>query len=1533
MPPPVPGPKPAKPRPGKLFRRFRRTVRAVFIVLLLLPVVLVILTQGPVPKWLVARSVRKATGAEFDASWVSLKLDGRFVATDATLSVPASSGLVGDAARLAEAKRIDVVLDWSAWAAGVVVPTSVKVSDPVVRISLDRATNELNISRLAPAASGVSSISSVPRIDVVRGALVIAEHDSESAGGGGKGAGAGYSELVRLDTDGWVSPVFGTKRYLVRLHAKNPTDEQMAFDLTGEVDLAALRGEIKSTAIELSRWTPERVPSATRSIWEQLRLRGRIAGTTWRYAPETGLDTTLNLDDVSLNAPIASGRAEITGSRNPRMENVTGTLRVVSGGPAIGLHADLRGLFEDLPARVRLDSRALSLDAGYSAVILAERFQLEKDPRILWFAPEVVQRNFEKFSGPTAVIDARIEVTRKPPEAPGVPGETSIAGTLVFENGTAAYEMFPYPMVGMAGSVRFDEEKVHIVGIHGRGPTGARLFAEGTIDPPTADSRYDIRVTATDVPMDSTLRDALLASKGAALVDSIFSQKRYEELLAKGLIRPRAQGGAPAPDAVPPFEVFAGTIDSIQVHVTSGFGREQPVHQDIAVRFKDVHALPDLFPYPLSGSDVSVRIGDDYVAVRGEGLTGLYGGNATVDARVDIVPMPKGPDGAAAWDYRPTISVRTTNFPIEPLLINALPEQLSSDDEAGSDKGGFSIKSFLTQLHLDGPVDADIDVRPGVAVGDKPTVSAAVLFEGVTARPDHPAAEAGGDTAARLVMENLIGAIRVSDKGLSIDSLEGRLTPASVEATEQGPALPAHFRVDGEWSFVKGGPDTRQAATGLTATVRDLDVALPLEDLLRPIVPAAADEIVPLRAQRAPAGRIDLAVNLKQHEAPSDAVSVAATVTQAKNLQLTVTGQRVEIVQESGSVGVQLELPPSSPSSDSALKASPPPRIVLDNLAAHLLIDGEGIGFLSANGVVSMPAEATADAPATPLLVFEPLAVNLRGVRLESPVTRQLAERYGGAAVGEQIKSLKPEGLVDGELRLALPPGETDPAEWTPWVAIRPRWLAVTRGEGTDAQRMLFPLISGQVTLDGALEGGGGNGGGGRFEELTIVDEGWFANFNGTWQRTAAAPDPAAAAPSGGWSIDGTLDFESSGLPHSLLALLPPSVGAAVEGAKLQVLGDIEAPGTAVRLWSTGSAEGVEAPLRFSLSGEATFAGLFADPGITIDDANGSFAVVTARDGHGPARTHVRLKETAMRIAGLKVTGAEGELELKGEGTVNVPTLTGDAYGGRLLMTANAAQEPQAADVVPPALPAPDAPAAPSTPMRYTGSLELAGLRFADLLRDLQRTRPTVEGPLPPDTLVIADDDLPPDGSRGLVEAQLSVEGTTGDPASRTGRGEIRIAGGTAVLDLPGLTTLLSLASLQLPVSSPFDFAHADVHLVGDTLTFDRAAILSDSLALLGTGTMSIDTRALDMRMAGRGRARIPLLTDLLDGFRDELITARIRGTPDKPELTFENFSAVRAAFQGTTNPLSEALKTDLDRLERDRQRTLGVVVEAGRSN
>ncbi|MBY0396435.1 MAG: AsmA-like C-terminal region-containing protein [Thermoleophilia bacterium] len=1286
----------------------------------------------------------------------------------------------------------------------------------------------------------------------------------------------------------------------MHLRARSPDDDRMAFDLSGEVDLGGpesagdFRTELKMTPIDLAAITAARLPTGVREVWEQLHLRGSVAGTALRFTPESGMDITITLADVSLNAPIASGRAEITGSRPPRMEGVAGTLRLVQSGPSRGLHADMRGLFEDLPARVRFDSRALSLDAEYGAVVMADRFQLEKDPRILWFAPEVVHRNFERFSGPTAVVDARIEVNRRPPLGPGLPGETSIAGTLVFENGSAAYEVFPYPMTALSGTVRFSDDEVRIVGIRGRGPTGARLFAEGTIDTSTAQGGYDIRVTATDVPIDSTLRAALLASPGAPMVDAVFSQKRLDELVAGGLVAVPGLGPGAGP-GVPRFDLFSGTVDSIQVHVLAWGQKEaEPViHQDIAVRFRDVNALPEMFPYPLKGTDVSVRIGDDAVVAHGENVTGLYGGAAEFDARIDVLPaddaMNAANGGSSAWRYRPTLRIRTERFPIEPVLINALPDA-AAGPSAGGPGGAFSIKEFLLKLGLNGPVDAAIDVTPGGRGIDQPSVAASILFDKVTAAPEHPGDPGSG---LPLAIDSLIGAITASSTGVSIDSLEGTLAPRQPDPALVGPLLGARFRIDGEWSFAGSGAPAAPGKTDLALAVADLDARLAVEDLLRLFSPSAAERVLAVRRDRDPSGRVDLTLSVKDLDRGGRGLGVTASVSKAGGLAVTVAGQRAEIVQEGGSLTARLELPEAASG-----RPPPPARIDLDRLSAQLRIDGEPMGSLSVSGEFSPPTEGSAGGAGTPLLVFRPLEAELRGVRLESPVTRRLAERLGGESVGEVVARYTPEGLIDGEVRLTLPGGAADPARWEPTVTLRPRWLALTLGEGDDRRRVLLPLISGEAHLDRA---------GGVFDELTVLDEGLLARFNGRWRRGPADGAQGPALQPGGWSVDGLLNVETQGLPPALLALLPPSIESGLSASRVQLLGELTVPNASVRVWNDAGEEG--AP-EFAVAGSARVTGLFADPGLSVHDAAGEVRFSSARSGGGPAETRLELDGASMRIAGLRLVNASGRLTLPGDGTARVPDLQGEAYGGRLFLEAQSG------------------PRAGGGGGRgaYSGALKLAGVRFADVLRDLERNSPVGGGPLPPLSLAPAPPEEPaPDGSRGLIEAQLSVSGTTGEDASRSGRGEVRIAGGRAVLELPGLTPVLSLAAMQFPTSSPFDFAHADVHLVNGTLYFDDLVILSDALALLGAGSVGTDGRRLDLHMVARGRSKVPLLTDLLDSFRDELVTARVLGSLAAPRVSLENFSAVRSVFGGRANPLSQALRVDLDRLERDRQRTLGV--------
>jgi hypothetical protein len=1464
-------------RPGKLYRRFRRVVRTVFVLLCLLPVGALIVTQGPVARWLLAREVRRATGAELSTAGVSLKLDGRLVIDEPRLRAP---GLAGEAGEIARAQRVTVMLDWTGWASAVVLPTDVQLVRPVVRASLDKRTNALNLAQLGAGGAGLSTMSAstftrVPRVDVEGGRIILGEHDAQ--------AGEAFTTLAQLDARGWFAPIGGSDTYVVRLRAQEasqpgdaaaPAPPGAPIDIDGRLNLAEGTGVLSAGALDLSRWDASRVPSAARDVWESLRLRGQIAGSEFRFSRATGLVTTLRLRDVSLLVPVAAGRPDITGSRSPRMDGVSGTLRLTTAGPSPGLQAELTGSFEDLPARVRLQTQGLELTAPYQAVISADAFRLEKDPRILWFTPDIVRFNFDRFGGPTATVDARIELARGRPPGDGQPGETSIRGTLMLRDGTVAFEKFPYPIVNVSGTVTFDDDAVRIIGIRGEGPTGARLLGEGVVDPPNGDARIAIDVYATDVPLDDVLTGAIARSKGRELADAIFSREVYERLQREGhllsasrrasLVRERAEideryagpnqdGSDRTPtgqDAARAEEIdrqlarpdfnFGGVIDAIGVHVRSDYGFDSDTKTDVRVRFAQAGLLTRFFPFPVRADRLAMRITDDYAELVGRGLRALNGGVADLDARVDIRRDPQ----TGEWTYDPNVSIKGRGLRIDELLIGAIPEGgLKPAAPAGADEaapgGARRVKQLLRELGVQGQVDADIKLS--TPPGGQTELQALVVFADAQAMPGAP----GVGASPRVRVSQLHGAIFVDDELVTLGSVEGRIAGPG-----DGPE-PAWFRLEGEWPMRAGA-----RAQGLSLDTTGLDLSVAMEDLLAPITSQGAEMVARLRGQWSPAGRLDAQAVVLPATTPEGAPGVRVTARNAQGLSLLVDGQRVQVTQRAGEVTVRT-------GGDGA--GTPDATLAFDRLRADLALEGVPLGALELDGEA-----AVVDGQ---LRVQEPVSLLLRRVAFESPVVRQLIAKYAGEARLALYDRFAPRGEFDAEVELKPGPGSDEPVVRA---SLRPRALEFA----AEGRRYAFDLMSGELRLEGEQL---------RADWLTMIGAGWTAMVNG--QITTGER----------WAFDGEATLESEGLAPELLDMLPPGTRAQVQQRGLQA-GALTLGATTLRLGA-----GQDGQISVRATGDVSIERVQGDLGLPVENAQlaARFALAWPEDQRpaGDWRLDLRGRVERARVEGLLVQDVTLDLSAQRAGReIAVHEIDGAFYGGRFALRADAQRDERTT---------------------YRAGVRLAGVSFADLTADLGRRGPGLTGPPLPDGFALPDSPAPDaDLSRGSISAELSLAGALGEPDARTGRGRVRVAGGRAVIDLPVVSRVLELSNLQLPMGDQFDYASGEVFLRGQVIELDHVVLLSRSLAMIGWGEVEQPDWKLRLQFNSRARARVPVVSNLMEAFRDEVITTYVRGTAAEPTYRFEPLTGTRrvlAGLLGIRQRIGAQPQVDLPWFEADR--------------
>ncbi len=156
---------------------------------------------------------------------------------------------------------------------------------------------------------------------------------------------------------------------------------------------------------------------------------------------------------------------------------------------------------------------------------------------------------------------------------------------------------------------------------------------------------------------------------------------------------------------------------------------------------------------------------------------------------------------------------------------------------------------------------------------------------------------------------------------------------------------------------------------------------------------------------------------------------------------------------------------------------------------------------------------------------------------------------------------------------------------------------------------------------------------------------------------------------------------------------------------------------------------------------------------------------------------------------------------------------------------------------------------------------------------------------------------------RGLIAGRLTVRGGLGDSGERrVGRGTFTITGGE-VLRLPLMTPVFELVNLQPPVGEELDDAAIEFGITGDRLVFDRLFVQSGSIVMSASGEADLGAGTLDLAVRSSGRKRLPVVSDLMDALRHELVVTRITGAIGNPEYSLVQLPNAGRVLLGVLAP------------------------------
>lgn len=881
-------------------------------------------------------------------------------------------------------------------------------------------------------------------------------------------------------------------------------------------------------------------------------------------------------------------------------------------------------------------------------------------------------------------------------------------------------------------------------------------------------------------------------------------------------------------DQVPDAFAFRGMCD-ITIRLTRDLGDEGEWHQDIRVNIPKAGLIAAPFPLPAVAHGLRLLIGDDAATVECDDLRPVTGGQATLHASVDLAELRRG------GDVTPNVTIHAKDVKVDELAKQAIVMAATRRNETGHER----IKTLIEQSHLAEKVDATVQVSADTTAGAQPgDIAVEVMASGFAAAPATP----GTPSEAVVHLNDGWAILNASDREVDL-SIGGSLVSSSGKLmTPDG-----KVRLTIPQREYPGVP----LRSVVSAIAKELDVQTSIETTLSVFSADAASSVRQQRIERDPSGTADIAarVEIDSLGAAAQAVhGVHVEMSNLKSLSLLERGQRfwlrdlvgsITVTQAADRTGTRIRLndihgfahlgsPTETPASEVSLKAD----------------------FTVADGSQSnrQPTSGT-------------FALQAKGLQFESSTLQAIANSHTTALQG-LLKSYEPAGMFDLSILVDFSKPSTDATSVTG--SVQPKAITFSS-----------PLFPGKrVSLSqgtGAFEF---NTQQGCFRSLSAAGSTWQGTVDGAviFQHQPGVPKFETQISATGRGV------ESGTLPEDLQAVLPQAIRDVLSELSISLEPDAQFALEKTRL-DYIAADGPDAQ-SLSTAGTLRFSGGQADVGVWLKGASGLITFKADRPRFDQPSTWMVDVDIA-RATAAKVALTDLRFQAKSgarDGDVLIPQITAVCHGGRLAGSASVlAATANQGDEKP--------------PLHFEVALRAAGVHFAPVLADLKvgtasaaqvaesaQNQPSSSSP--PQTVATSENDA----TRGILDGDATIRGTVGQPQTRGGRGSVTVGGGR-ILPSSGLMQLIRLSNLQFPSDEPLDLARANWFLSGPVVNFEELSVASRSVSIVGYGTMTLPSMALDLRFDSRSARRIPVVSKVIELIRDQLITTRVRGTADEPKF------------------------------------------------
>ena len=158
------------------------------------------------------------------------------------------------------------------------------------------------------------------------------------------------------------------------------------------------------------------------------------------------------------------------------------------------------------------------------------------------------------------------------------------------------------------------------------------------------------------------------------------------------------------------------------------------------------------------------------------------------------------------------------------------------------------------------------------------------------------------------------------------------------------------------------------------------------------------------------------------------------------------------------------------------------------------------------------------------------------------------------------------------------------------------------------------------------------------------------------------------------------------------------------------------------------------------------------------------------------------------------------------------------------------------------------------------------------------------------------------------VSANLLIDGVAGDPASRRGSGQIIIRD-AEMFRTPLAMAVLHIVNLNLPGADAFDLATARYTVDGNLIRIDRVSFEATTVEVVGSGLLHYGDQTLDLELYSRSPADSAFgpLSELVNVFKDELLTIHVTGTLAEPKTDVQTLSGIGRSLTEIFGPSQHA--------------------------